>query len=147
MTIESIKLWHKRARPEPTAKDFNVQLGCHLEEIVEMLDTMVFATPTGEMLGAHTLARSALETLSQQLKRGVAHAAVFNREGFLDSAADQIVTSVGVGHCAGMQTAEAVERVSRSNWTKTVDGDFIRDANGKIAKPATYAAPDLSGLF
>lgn len=39
MSIESIELWHKRARPEPTDKDFNVQLGCHLEEVVEMLGT------------------------------------------------------------------------------------------------------------
>ena len=37
MSTEIIELWHKRARPVPTDRDFNVQMGCHLEEIAEML--------------------------------------------------------------------------------------------------------------
>jgi len=40
MSVDSIEMWHKRARPNPTDKDFNVQLGCHFEEIVEMLDAL-----------------------------------------------------------------------------------------------------------
>ena len=70
-----------------------------------------------------------------------------DREEFLDSLADQVVTAIGAGHCAGMKTAEAIERVNVSNWTKTVDGEFQRDANGKIAKPSTYVPPDLKGLY
>jgi hypothetical protein len=147
MTIESIELWHKRARPNPSDADFSVQLGCHLEEIVEMLDTLVLDMPTGEMLGEHTLARSALNDMSQHLKKHVAIAGVFDREAFLDSLADQVVTAIGVGHCAGMKTSHAIERVNTSNWTKTVDGEFMRDAHGKIAKPASYVPPDLQGLF
>lgn len=146
MSIESIELWHRRARPEPTDKDFNVQLGCHLEEIVEMLDTLVFDNGT-EMLGEHTLARSALNSLSNTLKRGYVTAGIIDRGEFLDSLADQVVTAIGAGHCAGMKTAEACERVNTSNWTKTVDGEFQRDANGKITKPSTYVPPDLKGLY
>jgi len=146
MTIESIELWHKRARPNPTDKDFSIQVAVHLEEIVEMLDTLMFDHGS-TMPGKGTLARSALDTLSTALKKGYATASVLDREEFLDSLADQIVTAVGVGHCAGMKTAEACTRVNTSNWTKTVDGEFQRDAQGKITKPATYVAPDLSGLF
>ena len=145
--IELIELWHKRARPTPTESDFSVQLGCHLEEIVEMLDTIVLDMPTGEMLGEHTLARSALNTMALHLKRNVAIAAVFDREAFLDSLADQVVTAVGVGHCAGMKTARACGQVNQSNWSKFVDGKPVFDVNGKIAKPPSYKAPDLSGLF
>ena len=144
--IEAIELWHKRARPEPTDRDLNTQLGCHFEEFVEMLDTLVFDNGA-EMLGEHTLARTALHNLSQSLKKGLITATITDRKEFLDSLADQVVTAVGTGHCAGMRTAEACERVNASNWTKTVDGEFIRDANGKIAKPATYVAPDLTGLY
>jgi hypothetical protein len=152
MTIESIELWHKRARPYVTAADFNVQLGCHLEEVAEMLNEMVcedYDTEDGlaEELVADVHAK--VTELAEFLKAGHIRARVplGNRKAFLDSLADQIVTAVGVGHCAGMQTAKACERVNSSNWTKTVDGEFIRDANGKIAKPATYVAPDLEGLF
>lgn len=145
--IEAIELWHKRARPTPTARDLDVQIACHLEEIVEMLDTLVFYTSFSETLGEHTMARSALHSMSQSLKTGLMSVGIADREELLDSLADQIVTAVGVGHCAGMQTAEACVRVNTSNWSKTVDGEFIRDAQGKIAKPATYVAPDLDGLF
>lgn len=146
MSIESIELWQKRARPEPTQRDFAVALGVHLEEIVEMLDTLTF-NQGYDMPGHLTLARTALDSIATALKRGYMTAGIADREGFLDSLADQVVTAIGAGHCAGMQTAEAVERVNVSNWTKTVDGEFQRDANGKITKPSTYVPPDLKGLY
>ena len=147
MSIESIELWHRRARPQPAARDFDVQLGCHLEEIVEMLDTLTF--DHGYPLpGSGTLARTALDSLASSLKKGHASAAVKDRKAFLDSLADQVVTAVGAGHCAGMKTSEALRRVNTSNWSKfDDDGQPIRDANGKIAKGTSYAPPDLTGLF
>jgi len=57
------------------------------------------------------------------------------------------VTAVGVAHCAGMNAPVALERVDTSNWTKTVNGEFLRDANGKLVKPTTYCAPNLEGLY
>ena len=147
MSIESIELWHRRARPEPDDKAFSVQLGCHLEEIVEMFDALVF-DHGGAMLGQHMLARSALESLSQSLKRGFIDAHVQDREAFLDSLADQVVTAVGAGHCADMNMGEAVRRVNASNWSKfDADGQPVFDANGKIAKPESYRPPDLTGLY
>jgi predicted HAD superfamily Cof-like phosphohydrolase len=147
MTIESIELWHKRARPTPTERDFNVQLGVHLEELAEMLECV---HGTDDDTDDQVVAlRMAVDEMAHTLKKakGWVRITPGNRKAFLDSLADQIVTAVGVGHCAGMQTAKACERVNTSNWTKTVDGEFIRDANGKIAKPATYVAPDLEGLY
>lgn len=37
-------------------------------------------------------------------------------------------------------------RVHNSNMTKVVDGKVIFRADGKILKPETYVAPDMSGL-
>lgn len=145
MTLDSIELWHRRARPNPTDRDFQTQLGCHLEEFVEMLECLRGAD-TADQLWLKALANKAA-LLSVGLKEGAVQVEVIDRKGFLDALADQVVTAVGTGHCAGMQTAKACERVSTSNWTKTVDGEFQRDANGKIMKPATYVAPDLEGLY
>jgi hypothetical protein len=38
--IDNITLWHKRARPEPTVRDLDVQIGCHIEEFIEMMDSL-----------------------------------------------------------------------------------------------------------
>jgi hypothetical protein len=146
MTLESIELWHKRARPHPDAAAFNIQLACHLEEIAEMFE--VVSVSVGQDDASFPLWYQ-LKALSDGLKAGELHATINagERQQFLDSLADQVVTAVGVGHCAGMRTAEGIERVNTSNWSKTVDGEFQRDAQGKITKPATYVPPNLEGLF
>lgn len=146
MTIESIELWQRRARPAPTDSDFNIALAVHLEELAEMFE--VLTVQEGQIDASFPLWRQ-LKVLSDGLKAGEMHAKINTgeRKAFLDSLADQIVTAVGVGHCAGMHTAEAVARVNTSNWTKTVDGEFQRDAQGKITKPATYVKPNLEGLY
>lgn len=41
---------------------------------------------------------------------------------------------------------EAFRRVHESNMTKVVDGKIIFREDGKILKPDTYQAPDMSGL-
>jgi hypothetical protein len=148
MSLDTTNLWHKRARPNPTDADFNVQLGCHAEEFVEMLGALHFTHPKfGTSAGGDMTLFTLLGEFADELKANRIQAAVVDRKEFLDSLADQIVTAVGVGHCANMDVPTALERVSTSNWSKTVDGEFIRDANGKIAKPATYVAPDLEGLY
>ena len=147
MSIESIELWQRRARPNPTERDFNVSLGVHMEELAEMLECL---HGTDDDTDDQVVAlRMAVDEMAHRLKTAKAWVRITpgNRKAFLDSLADQIVTAVGVGHCAGMQTVKACERVNSSNWTKTVDGEFIRDANGKIAKPDSYKPPDLSGLY
>lgn len=148
MTVAKITEWHRRARPTPDDKAFNVQLGCHFEEIAEMVETLTFnvdnwpATP-----GVNTMLHSALKMFADHLKRGEVTATVNDREGFLDSLADQTVTALGAGHCAKMDIEEAVARVNDSNWSKFVGGRPVFDENGKIAKPCTYRKPDLTGCY
>lgn len=149
-TLTTIQKWHQLARPTPDDQAFSVQLACHLEEVCEMLETLLFGFPgatfgpvRGNVSGAHF----GLQALATALKKGEASAIVTDREAFLDSLADQIVTAVGVGHCAGMDVPCAAEIVDQSNWTKFVDGKPVFDANGKISKPDTYQPPNLRGCF
>jgi predicted HAD superfamily Cof-like phosphohydrolase len=143
MTTESIELWHKHARPEPTAADFSVQLGCHFEEIEEMMRTIV--TNDEEVWQKIRLQLFALSAL---LKTGAMTATVHYRNGFLDSIADQVVTGLGAAHCAGMKGAAACDRVNASNWSKfDHNGQPLRDVNGKITKGPNYQPPVLDGLY
>lgn len=143
--IESIDLWHRRARPTPTSEDFNVQLGCHFEEIAEMFDALAFDFESAREASA---AHATLNRLAERLKKGQGKAKIHGRNDFLDSIADQVVTGIGVAHCAGMDGRTAVVRVNQSNWSKFDDnGQPIRDENGKIAKGPNYTPPDLEGLY
>lgn len=142
MSTDLIEMWHNRARPNPIQADFNTQLGCHFEEIVEMLDTLRIDSMN------LAVARNALHILATHLKSNALNADIMDRKEFLDSAADQVVTAVGAAYCAHMKPTEAVYRVNRSNWSKyDVDGKPIFDENGKIKKGPNYAPPDLTGLY
>lgn len=143
MSIESINLWHSRARPTPDAAQFNVQLGCHLEEIVEMLGTFELTRGAGDMRDA----LEALNRIATSLKANEISATITNRKEFLDSVVDQVVTGVGAAYCAGMNAPEAVRRGDSSNWSKFVDGQPVFDENGKIAKGPYYKPVDLTGLY
>lgn len=149
--INSIQLWHTHARPNPTDKDFSVQLGCHFEEVAEMVETLRFHVHGHESCdGEMTMLFTGLKLFADSLKSGeaVATVAATNRKALLDSIADQIVTAVGVGHCARMAVATACTTVNASNWSKfDSDGQPIFDANGKIAKGPNYAPPDLEGMY
>lgn len=147
---ETIEIWHQRARPTPTEADFAVQVGCHVEEFIEMLETLEFFVDgqTADTARALQQLHSLLTELSTGLKQGAIRLNIRQRQQFLDSLADQVVTAIGCGHCAGMKTAEAIVRVNTSNWSKfNEEGHPVRDANGKIAKGDRYQPPNLEGLY
>lgn len=143
MSVDLIELWHRRAKPQPISKDFDVQLGCHFEEIVEQLAVL----DLGDHQDTLMRARSALGYLATMLKEGRTSAHITDRKEFLDSCADQVVTAVGAAYRAGMDITEAVRRVNTSNWSKYVDGQPVFNEHGKIAKGPDYKAPDLEGLY
>lgn len=145
MSIESINLWHSRARPTPDAAQFNVQLGCHLEEIVDMLGTFELESHLTNSVLRESV--NNLDWLARRLKANMSTATITNREEFLDAIADQVVAGVGAAYCAGMNAPEAVRRVDSSNWSKFVDGQPVFDENGKIAKGPYYKPVDLTGLY
>jgi hypothetical protein len=148
MSLDPIKLWHERARPEPHNVHLNIQTGCHFEEVMEMAAVLTGVDEYSNMMidRLHT----ALTTVSLGLKHGTIKFEIKpeNRAEFLDSLADQIVTGVGVGHCANMNIVEATRRVNSSNWSKyDVNGKPIFNEHGKIMKGPSYEPPKLEGLY
>ena len=68
--IDSITMWHSRARPNPNEREMNVQLGCHLEEIAEMLEVLDSDIP--ETRNALSVLQLLTSRLADQLKLGTA---------------------------------------------------------------------------
>ena len=134
--ISDIKGWFELAVPTPTDKNRAVQIGVHFEEVGEMLQTL----PTH-----HPCLRDDLADVANGYKkRHEVNGEDVDRIELLDALCDQIVTAVGVAHMFGMDIEGALAEVTRSNWSKFVDGKPVFDANGKIAKPPSYSKPDLT---
>lgn len=143
-TLNWINEWHRRACPTPDDRAFDVQLGCHIEEFVEMLAVLAI---NGEPV-SNSSAFAKLKKLADMLKAGDVSATILDRKELLDSLADQVVTAVGVGYRAGMKVPDACARVDESNWSKfDASGHPVLDANGKVAKGIGYLPPTLEGLY
>jgi len=146
-TLAKALSWFEKAVPEPADQNFHTQLGCHLEEVNEML--MVLQTkdyPTQIYLDC---AKSALHSLSMHLKThtGVVSIADADREEYLDALCDQIVTVTGCAHMSDLDIMGGMTEVNRSNFSKfNESGDPIFDPNMKIMKSADYEKPDLSSF-
>lgn len=142
--IDSIEAWHYRTRPTPKQEDFNVQLGCHFEEILEMLNVFRLDKFDGERVRAEQV----IGALAELLKSGQVNAEIVDRKEFLDSVADQVVTGMGAAYCARMAPGLAIREVDKSNWSKfDENGDPIRNSNGKIIKGPNYQKPNLTGFY
>ena len=147
--LPDIQEWHFRARPLPTTKHLDVQAGCHFEEVHEMLETVrLSAKLAPETADAYVKSIIVgVKWIADGLKSGALTMDITNRAEFLDALADQIVTAVGVGHCAGLNVAEACRRVDVSNWSKFDEySNPIFTEAGKIAKGPNYQKVDLSDL-
>lgn len=132
--IERTKQWFEQAIPEPTDEHKSIQLGCHIEEVAEMLSAV----------DLHEWAND-IDLLATDLKVGddAASNLSINKKELLDSLADQIVTAVGVAHMFGMDISGALEEVNRSNFSKFENGKPVFDDNGKITKGCNYTPPNL----
>lgn len=137
-SIESINRWQALARPEPTPRDLTIALAVMAEEITELMASFYLSR-------RGTYAFQAMHEWSQALKAQEDTAIVKDRIGCIDGLADVIVTAVGVGHCAGMDVPRALAIVSESNWSKCVNGQFVKNDQGKIIKPPEYFKPQLEG--
>lgn len=141
MDIKEIIEWFKAAKPEPTEKDKATQIGCHFEEISEMMRAL--------SCNSHQTSRISKEFYhSDAINKDVDGNDVELPENWqielLDALCDQIVTAVGVGYMMGFDIAGALDEVNKSNWSKFKDGVPAFDENGKIAKADGYFKPDLA---
>lgn len=131
--ISDIKGWFELAVPTPTDKNRAVQIGCHFEEVGEMLSAMRESSHSPGALAYWYKRHTEVEIDDENL----------DRTAMIDALCDQIVTAVGVAYMFGMDIDGALAEVNRSNNSKFVDGKPVFDANGKIAKPPSYSKPNL----
>ncbi|AAW67532.1 hypothetical protein [Listonella phage phiHSIC] len=139
MSLENTKKWFEAAIPEPTIEQACIQVGCHLEEVAEML------AATGDSNAMEVLENVAnhYKTLNEHYLSSVELTQPEHKQELLDSLADQIVTAVGVAHMMGFDILGALDEVNRSNFSKLENGKPVFDANGKITKGKNYIKPDL----
>lgn len=140
--IKSIKKWFETAKPSPSVEDACVQVGCHYEEVSEMVEVF---------FGHQNQPYRELNYLASRFKnkRPIAVEISSNlttqqKQELLDALCDQIVTAVGVAHMLGMDIEGALNEVNNSNWSKFEDGEPVFNEQGKIAKGRDYFAPDLT---
>ena len=140
--ITQTKKWFEIAVPNPTSKNISTQMGCHLEEVEEMLQTIY---PNG-VYDAELLQRAqdALTNLANHMKRKADAYRIDVSTDLLDSLADQIVTATGVGTFLGMNVPGALAEVNRSNYSKFEDGEPVFNENKKVMKGKDYTPPDLT---
>lgn len=141
-TLVETKQWFQKAVPNPTNKNISTQMGCHLEEVEEMLQTVY---PNGSY-DAELLQRAqdAITNLANHMKRKADAYRIDVSTDLLDSLADQIVTATGVGTFLGMNVPGALAEVNRSNYSKFEDGEPVFNENKKVMKGKDYTPPDLT---
>jgi hypothetical protein len=144
--IESIAEWFTKAVPVPAEKNAQTQIGCHFEEVAEMLETLKSDDPTTNV--ALKVGVQAMHGLAKLVKeRGQLQLRANQQENLLDALCDQIVTAVGVAHMLKYDITGAIEEVNASNWSKFVDGTPVFDENKKIQKGSGYFKPRLKSFI
>lgn len=134
MSVKEIKEWFDEAVPSPTDANKSVQIGCHFEEVAEMMTAMGINSDQ-------------MELIATKYKKRLLDTPEIDRKEVLDALCDQIVTAVGIAHMYGLNITDGIREVNRSNWSKFVNGKAVFDENGKIKKGPDYTPPDLTGMY
>jgi predicted HAD superfamily Cof-like phosphohydrolase len=147
--LDQIKVWFEKAVPSPDLINLSTQIGVHLEEVSEMLDTIIGVSENQETLDRMTLYRDMVADAAKQFKspgsRFCLDLRYVDRPMLLDALCDQIVTAIGVAHMMNLDIKGALKEVANSNDSKfDEDGQPIFNSHRKIMKGPNYKAPDLS---
>ncbi len=128
--------------PEPSVRTTALYLGLQLEELAEKLELIL-----GD---AHSWLRQ-MRSLSAALKSGAWDDRIMEVMAdprklaeFLDGDMDLIWVSLGAAAATGSDAVGAYAAVAGANWAKFPGGVAVRDANGKVVKPAGWTAADLT---
>ena len=139
--------WLQACGKEPgNTSHTSVQVGCHLEEIAEFLETIRTDSEGGELVRTRTIVD--LKWLAGKIKGGdyTAHIPTHLRVAALDALCDSEVTGNGIAYLSKFDKQEADKRVMDSNDSKLEGGKPVLLPGGKIGKGMNYRAPDLKDL-
>lgn len=141
---ERTEAWLKACGKVPGPDSLSVQIGCHLEEVMEFLDCLMIENEGDQEMLTRVIDDMVL--LSNMIKRGNVKARINDimREYALDALCDGEVTGNGVAYLAGFDKRGADKEVLASNDAKLVNGKPVILLGGKIGKPEGWTAPDLT---
>ncbi len=143
-SVEDCLEFFTKAVPDPANKNIHTQIGCHFEEVAEMLDEV---TPlTEEAADLVAAAREANHNLAEFLKSNDNAIVIMveSRVDFLDAMCDQMVTGIGSCHMLNMDIVGGFNEVNGSNLSKfDDDGNPIFDQNQKVTKGPNYFKANL----
>lgn len=143
--LQDTKEWMETAIPFPAVKNIHTQLGVHFEEIAEMLECITpYDKDTAVMI---VDLRQSLIDFSDHLKASKRAVILLeeDRQDYLDSLCDQIVTAVGCAHNSKLDIIGAMKEVNRSNYSKfDENGKPIFNQDRKIIKGPNYVKADLA---
>jgi len=131
---------------EPTTANLSVQIGCHIEEFIELLGTLDFASPNDEKIVNAVMAELNYVSKNLKTRTSLARIRADQREQALDALCDGEVTGNGVAFLAAFDKISADEAVLNANDAKLVDGKPVILEGGKIGKPEGWTPPDLSAF-
>lgn len=141
--VATTMTFFRKAYPEPQSKNLHTQLGCHFEEIAEMLDELHSGDHVTRVLIQQ--ATIDLERLSKRLKEHDNLVTFPDRTRMLDALCDQVVTACGVAHMSRMDMVGGYSEINRSNNSKFDDNQNpILDINKKMIKGPNYQKPNLT---
>ena len=125
----------------------STQIGCHLEEVAELLRTLRVDSSGGELVLNRTAVD--LDWLANKLKSGsyIAHIPRHLRVEALDALCDGEVTGNGIAYLSKFDKDKADQRVLDSNDSKLEHGKPVLLPGGKIGKPEGWKAADLTDLI
>lgn len=143
-TIKSIVRWFELAKPNPTKRDTMTQIGCHFEEVIEMMDSLHISGDLSCYAMDSEATIGTMNNLANYFKSGGTNELeVVDKKAMADALGDQIVTAIGVGVRMGFDMEAIINEINRSNYSKFENGQPIFDENGKIKKGKFYTPPNL----
>jgi predicted HAD superfamily Cof-like phosphohydrolase len=135
--------WLAACGKEPSVETASVQIGCDIEETVELLELLNIDERNCEYLLLSAIYN--LKVVAGKLKKlnAVASVSIESRAHALDALCDREVTGNGVAYLLGFDKPSADNAVLDANQAKLVDGKPVILEGGKIGKPPGWVAPDL----
>lgn len=130
--------WLASCGKEQTEANLSVQVGVHIEELLEFIEQLDDIDPV------NLPAIATLTDLAMAYKRGGKPAQFKDAEKALDALCDSEVTGNGVAYLAGWNKLMADQRVLAANDAKLVNGKPVILEGGKIGKPEGWKPADLS---
>ena len=130
--------WLQACGKKANLEDLSVQVGVHIEEVLEFLSLLSDLTPR------NIEAINTLSLLAAEYKEGKTLVGFLNEEMALDALCDAEVTANGVAYLACWNKKEADRRVLAANGRKLLGGRPVILPGGKIGKPAGWEPADLS---